>query len=385
MPRRAADSLDRRQLGRIARRRRALLDWYDGHRRSLPWRRTLDPYAIWVSEVLLQQTRVETALRYYERFLARFPTVEALASSDLEEVLALWSGLGYYQRARRLVGAARAVVEAGGFPRTAAALETLPGVGRYTAAAVASIAFGEPVPAIDGNVERVAARLLAAKAGGARPRLARVASALLAARRPGDSNQALIELGALVCRPRRPRCPQCPLRAACRAAAAGHPERYPGPRRRPAIQTRELQLALVERGTRVLLVRRAESEGLLAGTWELPWAAGPPRGAAERLARRYGGRWRLGAASARLIHTVTHRRLEVAVRRATLVADAVAEGVPARWAERAAIGGMAVSALVAKALAAADLKPAPGSPRRRRRPAGESRSASRRCLATARR
>ncbi len=368
----------------------ALLGWYEGHRRDLPWRRTRDPYAVWISEVMLQQTRVETVVPYYERFLARLPTVEALARAEGEEVLALWSGLGYYRRARALAAAARAVVEAGDFPRTAAALEALPGVGPYTAAAVASIAFGEPVPVIDGNVERVVARLLALagdpRRGGARRRLAATAAALLALGRPGESNQALMELGATLCRPQRPRCRECPLRPACRAWANGRPERYPRARRRRATERRQLQVALVERGGRVLLVRRGDGEELLAGTWELPWAAGARRGAAARLAQRYGGDWQLGEERARLTHTITHRRLEVTVRRASFAAGSVsvADDRPARWAQRGEIAALPVSALVPKILAAAALRRAPGSPARCRPPAGGSRSASRRSRAAAR-
>ncbi len=384
--RHTVEPVDRQQLGRC---RRALLAWYDRTRRDLPWRRTRDPYPVWVSEVMLQQTRVETVLPYYERFLARFPTVAALAAAELDEVLALWSGLGYYRRARALHAAAHRVIEAGGFPRSAAQLLALPGVGPYTAAALASIAFGERIPVLDGNVERVAARLLAVGGDVRRPatrrRLMAVAAALLGAERPGDGNQALMELGATLCRPRQPRCAECPLASACRGAALGCPERYPPRRRRPSAEPRRLQVALVERDDRVLLVRRAEGAALLAGTWELPWAAGTRRGAAARLARRYGGVWRLGGEVARLTHTVTYRRLEVAVLRARLEATVVAEGIPARWARRAELGALPVSALVAKVLAAAAVKPAPGSRSRRRRPAGGSRSASRRSRAGARR
>lgn len=186
-----------------------LLAWYDRIRRDLPWRRTRDPWAIWVSEVMLQQTRVETAIPYFERFLIRFPDPAALAAAPIEEVLAQWSGLGYYRRARQLHGAAREVVERGGLPRSSAELERLPGIGPYTAAAIASIAFGEPVPVLDGNVVRVAARLSAEpedpSRAAARGRLLAVAATLLEISRPGDSNQALMELGATVCLPKSPR------------------------------------------------------------------------------------------------------------------------------------------------------------------------------------
>jgi A/G-specific adenine glycosylase len=352
----AGGSADARQHARLRRRRAALLAWYDGERRDLPWRRSRDPYAVLVSEVMLQQTRAETVVPYYERFLARFPSVEALAEAQPDEVVALWSGLGYYRRARSLLSAARKVVRAGGFPRTASGLERLPGIGPYTAAAVASIAFGEPVAVVDGNVERVTARLLALAGAPrrqpARRRLAAAAQVLLSRERPGDSNQALMELGATVCTPRQPRCPVCPLRSSCRAAAAGRPERFPRRPRRLPLEPAVVTAALVERDGSVLLVRRAESEGLLPGTWELPWAHGPRRGAAARLARRYGGTWRLAEEAARLRHTVTRRRLEVAVHRATFEAATVAEGVPARWVRRDEVEALPISGLLLKALAA---------------------------------
>ncbi len=177
----------------------ALLAWFDRHRRDLPWRRTSDPYKIWLSEVMLQQTRVETVLPFYTRFLEKFPAVEDLARAELSEVLALWSGLGYYRRARQLHAAAREIAAAGAFPATVEALLALPGIGAYTAAAVASIAFGVAAPVMDGNVERVLSRCLALeedpRASGPRRRLLAAAAGLLDPRRPGDSNQALMELG----------------------------------------------------------------------------------------------------------------------------------------------------------------------------------------------
>ncbi|HEX5757593.1 MAG TPA: A/G-specific adenine glycosylase, partial [Thermoanaerobaculia bacterium] len=240
--------------------RHELLAWYDRVRRDLPWRRTRDPYRVWISEVMLQQTRVEVVLPYYDRFLAEFPTVEALAAAPEAEVLAAWSGLGYYRRARQLHAAARRVVERGGFPDTPGGWRELPGVGDYTAAAVGSIVYGLPLPVLDGNVERLMARYLALaadpKSAAARRQLRAAAAALVDPERPGDSNQALMEVGATVCTPRRPRCPDCPLLPGCRAAAEGRPERYPPRRARRAREGRRLVVAVVEWRGQVLLVRR---------------------------------------------------------------------------------------------------------------------------------
>jgi A/G-specific adenine glycosylase len=368
-----------------------LLAWYDAHRRDLPWRRDRDPYRVWLSEVMLQQTRVEVAVPYFERFTARFPDVAALAAADLDEVLALWSGLGYYRRARQLHAAARQVARQvdsfGGFPRTVEGLRALPGIGPYTAAAVASIAFGVPAAVVDGNVERVAARLAALdadpKAAPARRRVAEIAADLLDPARPGDSNQALMELGATVCTPRRPRCALCPLRQAapaaagdpawpgCRAALAGDAESYPPPRRRRAVERQRRLVALVEDAAgRLLLFRRADGAELLAGTWELPWVPWPQSGPADgrengsaeagqaaALARRYGGRWRLGGALATARHAITFRDLELVAHRAAVEPEpgaAAPVAAQAGWHRRPALARLPLSSMVGKVLAAVD-------------------------------
>lgn len=355
---------------------RELLAWFDRHRRDLPWRRTRDPYRIWLSEVMLQQTRVEAALPYYERFLARFPTVETLAAAEIDEVLALWSGLGYYRRARQLHAAARQIAEQG-MPRTATGWRELPGVGAYTAAAVASIAFGEAVPVLDGNVERVVSRLLATSedphGAAARRRLLDAAGELLDPARPGDGNQAMMELGATLCTPRRPRCLLCPLRPGCRAAAEGDPERYPATRPRRERERLRLVAAVVEWNRRgagsvlssVLLVRRPEESSLLAGTWEVPWVeAAGRRSAAAGLAARYGGAWTLGPRLARVRHSITHRDLRVDVHRAELAGGgAIAEGVEAGWFDGDERAGLPLSSLVGKVLGAIDETQADGDGR----------------------
>ncbi len=368
-----------------------LLAWYDRSRRALPWRGTADPYAIWVSEIMLQQTRVETVIPYYLRFLARFPSVEALAQAEIEEVLASWSGLGYYRRARQMHGAAKQLAASGSFPHTPEGLRALPGIGDYTAAAVASIAFGVVTPVVDGNVERVVGRLLALegdpKTAGARARLREAAAALLNPARPGDSNQALMELGATVCLPQRPRCLACPLAAGCEALAAGDPERFPPPRRRRATTEVRLLVALVEEEGRTLLFRRPEDSALLAGTWELPWVeleegAGASEGwwrVEAALAARYGGGWQVGSELAAVRHGITHRAIEARVVAARLSGSGVVEeGLAAGWFSAEERQALPLSSLVGKVIRAAAAVTAPVTapvtargaghrPRRRRR------------------
>jgi A/G-specific adenine glycosylase len=225
--------------------RRRLLDWYGRSRRDLPWRRVRDPYAIWVSEVMLQQTRVATVIPYYERFLARFPTLTALARAEESEVLAAWQGLGYYRRARALHRGARAVAadHGGSLPRDLEGLRAIPGIGPYTAGAIASIAFDTPAPVVDGNVTRVLCRLYALGGDPAknplRAELWRRAAQLVPAARASDFNQALMELGATVCTPRAPRCDECPLRRACLARSHGSAEALPEKKRRlPTVAVR---------------------------------------------------------------------------------------------------------------------------------------------------
>jgi len=251
--------------------RRVLLGHYDLARRDLPWRGETDPYRVWVSEVMLQQTRAETVIPYYRRWLRRFPDVHALAGASLDDVLLAWQGLGYYRRARGLHTGAAIVRERHGgvVPSGYEELRALPGVGAYTAGAVASIAFGASVAAVDGNVKRVLARLL----DDAKPsplRLAAVAAELVDPVRPGDWNQAFMDLGALLCTPRAPRCGECPLARWCRARAAGTQEARPARRARRTVPSATYACAVVVDGRgRALVVRRPEG-GLLAGLWAFP-------------------------------------------------------------------------------------------------------------------
>ncbi len=255
--------------------RRRLLRWYDRNKRDLPWRRRQDdPYAQWVAEIMLQQTRVETVLNYYEHFLKKYPTIIALADADSHEVLKHWEGLGYYRRILHLHRAARMVRDLDGrIPRNADVLQTLPGVGEYTAAAIASIAYGEPVAAVDGNVTRVIARLFGIKEdpriSATKRRIRSLASALLSFARPGDFNQAWMDLGSIVCTPKRPQCPECPLQTLCDANADDLTSVIPfaATRTKPTEQSHVVVLATRDR--KLFMRRRAEG-GLWSGLWEFP-------------------------------------------------------------------------------------------------------------------
>ncbi len=257
--------------------RRNLLAWYDHHHRDLPWRRTRDPYRIWVSEIMLQQTRVQAVIPYYEKFLRRFPDVRSLAAADEQALLACWSGLGYYSRVRNLQKAARTIVSRhhGEFPRERDDVLALAGIGDYTAAAVLSIAYDVPLAVLDGNVARVLSRLFAMAAdvrtNSGKERLLKQAGKLLSPRRPGDFNQAMMELGATVCLPQQPRCGECPLRKDCRAFQTDQVGKFPPSRRAEQPTERRFRAALILDGKgNCLLARRAASEKWMVGFWELP-------------------------------------------------------------------------------------------------------------------
>jgi len=270
---------------------RRLLAWFRKHKRDLPWRRTGDPYRIWVSEVMLQQTQVSTVLPYYRRFLARFPTVEALAGARDQAVLKAWQSLGYYRRAMNLRAAARAVVRdhGGRIPDDPAAFAALSGVGRYTCGAVQSIAFGRRLAALDGNAVRVIARWLALTQTVDRPatraKLWSAAEALVSPSAPGDWNQAVMELGATVCLPRGPQCCQCPVRRHCRAAAKGIQDRIPARHRRKPIPHIEVGAGIIWRRGRVLLCKR-RADAMLGGLWEFPGGKRRPGESVQRCIRR---------------------------------------------------------------------------------------------------
>jgi A/G-specific adenine glycosylase len=317
-----------------------LLAWYRRGRRDLPWRRTRDPYAIWVSEIMLQQTRVQAVLPYYERFLAQFPDVNALAEATEEQVLACWSGLGYYARARNLQKGARTIAAAGGFPREFRALRELRGVGDYTAAAIASIAFDQPHAAVDGNVLRVIARLendgADIASGRTRERFRKTAQGLLDPESPGEFNQAMMELGATVCLPRDPLCLLCPVAAGCGARAAGTANQLPIKLKKQEPERVSGTLAVVEKNGKVLLWQRPETSPRMAGFWELP--------APEQLPG-----FRAGGTLAMIRHTITRHHYEFAVIRGDL--PRAPRGF--RWFSPPELARIPLSTTARKALAAA--------------------------------
>jgi A/G-specific adenine glycosylase len=303
-----------------------LLRWYDAEHRDLPWRRTHDPYRIWVSEIMLQQTRAEAVIPYYQRFLERFPTIAALAAAPEEAVLASWSGLGYYSDGR--------------FPTGYEAIRELPGVGDYTAAAIASIAFGLPHAVLDGNVMRVIARLTNDPAdigaGATRARFRGLAQQWLDGRRSGEFNQALMELGATVCLPRQPRCGDCPLIAFCAARREGRERELPVKLRKMQPVKMALAVAIVERRGRILLWQRSADSRRLAGFWELPSIEQLP----ELTAMREVGSFR---------HTITHHHYLVTVRAGELGPRTRVAG-PLRWVSSADLSRLPLSTTARKAL-----------------------------------
>jgi A/G-specific adenine glycosylase len=342
MPRRQARESTLPDRADLAALRRRLLRWYRRARRDLPWRRSRDPYRVWVSEVMLQQTRVEVVASYFEPFLARFPDVVSLARAPLGAVLESWAGLGYYRRARALHAAARHIVamHAGRFPADPDAIAALPGVGPYTLGAIQSIAFDAPAPIVDGNVKRVLSRLFGLggdpTAAPARRTFWSLAGAWAACRTPGEANQALMELGATVCTPLNPRCPSCPLASCCVARRSGRTDALPAVPPRPRVEGVQLDVALVERRGRLLLVRR-RSGALLTDWWDLPACRSRSASATEPavgavLGTRLGvraTRWRpLGVVR----HGILRHRLEAHL----LVAEGVVASLTTQEARRGA-------------------------------------------------
>ena len=352
--------------------RRKLLSWYRRQKRALPWRGSSDPYRIWVSEVMLQQTTVAAVRKRYHRFLQRFPNLGSLARAREDAVLAAWSGLGYYRRARNLRRAARVILSrhGGQFPRDCETLETLPGFGPYTAAAVASLAFGERVPAADANVTRVVSRLFAI-GGRAATRahretiLARV-HRLLPRNDPGDAIAALMDLGQTICLPRHPQCLRCPLRRECAALRRGRSDRYPARARPPRTVTVHLAAAFAGSAGRAFLVRRRAS--FLDGLWEFPSAEGKTaRRARENLSttlRLYGLRLSSPSPAGRTRHAVVHRRIRVSIFPAVASSPAAAAtSLPApssRWFRPSDFDRAPVPTLTRKIARAVGFLPLPG-------------------------
>ncbi len=330
--------------------RRALPAWFDGARRPMPWREPgpdgqRDPYRVWVSEVMLQQTRVETATPYFRRFVERFPTVDALARAPLDDVLKRWEGLGYYSRARNLHRAAQQVVAEhdGRVPSDETAFRALPGVGPYTAAAVLSLAFDEPLAVLDGNVIRVLTRVFAvtadARAGRTRTALQGVADLLLDGDRPGRWNESVMELGATVCTPRSPACPRCPLRPVCRAARLGTPEAFPVVSKRAPTPHHTIAVGLVTDADGRILIQRRPQDAMLGGLWEFPGGKveqGEEISAAcaRELREELGITVEVGAPVARVEHAYSHFRITMHAFRCRLVSGepATETGEPFAWA-----------------------------------------------------
>jgi len=299
-----------------------LLAWYDRHRRSLPWRAPAgvrpDPYRVWLSEIMLQQTTVATVGPYFDRFVARWPDVSTLAAASLDEILQLWQGLGYYARARNLHACARAVVErhGGRFPEDPAALRALPGIGAYSGAAIAAIAFDQRAAAIDGNVERVVARLYAVPEPfpAAKPRLRALAAAMVPEKRAGDFAQALMDLGATICMPRRPRCVLCPWRACCAALASGLADALPARTEKPEQPLRYGVAFWLTREDGAVLLRRRPEKGLLGGMTEIPstpWRSEP--WALDEAVRIAPATVHWSPLPGMVRHGFTHFRLELAI------------------------------------------------------------------------
>ena len=370
-----------------------LLDWYDAHRRALPWRAlpggVPDPYCVWLSEIMLQQTTVATVGDYFRRFLARWPRLEDLAEAELDEVLHAWQGLGYYARARNLHRCAQVLVaEHGGrFPDTEAALRTLPGIGQYTAAAIAAIAFERPAVVVDGNVERVVARLFAVAQPlpGAKSELARLAGLLSSDMRPGDHAQAMMDLGATVCTPRAPSCGRCPWRAVCLGRKAGNAADLPRKAPKAARPTRHGIAYWAVRPDGAVLLRRRPERGLLGGMIEIPstdWRdqAWPEGVAAATAHAPAPAEWRILPGMVR--HTFTHFHLELVVASARLGADWPA--IDGLWSPVERLGEHALPSVMKKIVrhAVANAMPlfddaATSSPRGSSRAANRSGSARR--------
>jgi A/G-specific adenine glycosylase len=327
-----------------------LLDWYDRHRRNLPWRAPPgirpDPYRVWLSEIMLQQTTVGTVGPYFDRFVARWPDISTLAGASLDEILQLWQGLGYYARARNLHACARTIVERHGgvFPEEAEVLRALPGIGDYTAAAISAIAFDRQGAAIDGNVERVVARLYAVQEAlpAAKTRLRALATALVPDRRAGDFAQALMDLGATICTPRRPRCILCPWRSCCAAAASGQAEELPLRGEKPERPLRRGVAFWLTRGDGAVLLRRRPEKGLLGGMTEIPstpWRAAPWSLAEALQVAPASAAWSPLPGTVR--HGFTHFLLELAV----VAGIGTADGI---WSPVERLGDHALPTLMKK-------------------------------------
>jgi len=324
------DTSEREDATRRQHFQQRLLGWFDRHKRDLPWRQDCDPYRVWLSEIMLQQTRVAAVIDHYQRFLQHFPTITKLASARESSVLAAWSGLGYYRRARMLHAAAKKIVKehGGKFPGTLGDLRALPGIGRYTAAAIASIAFDHPVAVVDGNVERVLQRVQGKNLAG--EGLWRAAEDILHRRRPGDFNQAMMELGATICLPRQPQCLLCPVSDLC--ATRGE---LPRPENRTRQTKREIHYALACRDGAIFMIQRPKTATLMPGMWELPETSST-NGATE--------------AWLTLRHSITVTDYVVRV-----MQSSVPKALDGRWVQKSKVTTLPLTGLARKILRAAKM------------------------------
>ena len=359
-----------RKTGSLSNIASRLLAWYDAHHRDLPWRvapaalargARPDPYRVWLSEVMLQQTTVEAVKAYFRNFVEKWPTVEALAAAPAEDVMKAWAGLGYYSRARNLKACADLVARRdGGFPDTEAGLRELPGIGAYTAAAIAAIAFDRPAAVVDGNVERVMTRLYSIETplGEAKPEIRALVEKLVPQARPGDFAQAMMDLGATICTPKRPRCMLCPVREDCSAILGGDPERFPVRLPKDEKPLRKGAAFVAERGDGAVLLRKRPDKGLLGGMTEVPTTAWTARadGATTADAAPFPADWRHAG---RIGHVFTHFALELDVFHAPVGGDAPAGHF---WSLAHEISGEALPTVMKKVIEAA----IPGATKARR-------------------
>lgn len=340
----------------VAALQKDLLAWFDEEARDLPWRGVEDPYAVWVSEVMLQQTQVDTVIPYYAAWMKRFPDVHALAAADEDDVMATWEGLGYYRRVRALHAAAK-IIARHGMPDDAAGWKALPGIGDYTAAAIASMAHGQAIAAVDGNVQRVVARLMDLDAdvttAAGRRAIAVHAQRILDPDRPGDWNEAMMDLGATICRPAA-KCEACPLSLHCRALANLSVDQRPRrPARKPA-KTEQVHFGMVMSDGRVLLVKRPD-DGLLAGTWGLPGGS-TDTPLAKHIERQAALQVQVSQTAARAKHVFTHRVWDMHIHQCHILDVPPDEpGLPVRWVPLNRLEAVGMSAAMRKALGAAGL------------------------------
>ena len=330
-----------------------LLSWYDKNKRSLPWRDVVIPYRTWISEVMLQQTRVETVLPYFDRFMKRFPTVEDLAAAPEDDVLSMWSGLGYYSRARNMHASSKMIVAAGRFPSTLVEIRQLPGVGEYIAGAIASIAFGLDEPAVDGNLHRVLSRIYCD--GGNRKAIISIAKKILPTGRAGDFNQALMDLGSKICKPKKPHCTACPVEKHCKANDTGQVLMFPVKAKKKKAPQRTAVAAVIWSNDEILLCRRP-STGLYGGLYDFPGGIlnngeADDDGLKRLLKERLDVKVKTFSSIGSVKHTLTHMKLTLQV------ISVEFEGQPKsdhythmRWVKPQSLGTIGVSTLATKAL-----------------------------------